>query len=256
MDDIGKWAEFLKSINEIKPYIIILFSILAAGFGFLQWSKIKSARHDALIKEQALNNLTSTVSDCVIQIGSTTNMVLALRELLDAVRNCLDGKINKANSLRVIHAKFESVQMRLQYVVERSLQSNGYNGQEQYIADKLRTEMGDVLSEARQQLERLDLSVDCSYIFSLKNQDGTERYILCDEVWEAVQSLFSQEEQDIRNRIEHARLKIRNVVADYVSKRLQKVVMTDSKSAENVQSTAFFRNRRVHASKIYESGVQ
>lgn len=251
MDGVEQWTKFLEALNSLKTPVIILFVLgLSAWLGTKWWTN-RCANERSRKRDSAIDKLVEAVQKQLnsfqVELASKAFFDHTLNEIkdtLEEVKNGFDGKINKPNSIRIIQSTFDAVQHRLASVIERSLYHNGYVGAEDYIADKVRTEMSEVLIDARSKLERFPLVVSTEHFFLL-HDGGAERFKLCDLMWVKVEPLF-RAPGDLQSRIERAKLLTRNIVSDYVVTRLQEVPKADLNVTDEMHKQAFERNKRLH----------
>ncbi len=261
--DIQSWTEFLKTVDSVKTPVFIFFGLVFLGFvGLKVWQTMSSNKRSKMREElektrdDSINNLINAIkaqmsfskerdeadSDITRKIYERQSDI---GQTMEEVRNSLLNKVNKANSLRIIQAKFDTIQYMLGFVVERSLNYNHYDSQPDYVASRVKTDMAEILVDARDKLGRLDLSVPQDVFFRLQPEPGVERFWLCDDVWLKVEPLF-RGTSDVRQRVERARLLIKNAVSDYVANTIQQMAKADGYVHVEIQKQAFDRNKRLH----------
>jgi hypothetical protein len=138
---------------------------------------------------------------------------------MSALLMCQSGAINVVDSRRLCRDRFnKDIKRSIAYIVERSLAENDYANRRDFVSKKVRSAMGDILATAKEDLGSYNLAIESDDYFILdSNEHGLQRYLLCDEVWEEVEPLFSSH-TELKQRIEEANVIISNVVKDYLTR--------------------------------------
>lgn len=171
------------------------------SLGTAIYDHLASERSANETRDSILNGLDQTMGD--------------VKECLVTVMERQDGRINKLSSERVIQSKFKEVKSGIALLIERQLIENNYERNAQHIARRVRTDISKLLTEARNDLALLDLTIAYQPYFVLQPEPGVERFLLCDQIWMRLEPIF-REHDNLKQRIEESKVLIDNTVSDYL----------------------------------------
>jgi hypothetical protein len=126
--------------------------------------------------------------------------------------------MTRTASLKLIQSTLTSgVCKEIVFAVERSLAENRSEERKEFVSEKVRTIIGDILAEARNDLRGYPLAFNPDLFFPVyQAPHGGERFILVDQIWMGVEPSY-RKGASLQERTEEARLKISNVLKDHVA---------------------------------------
>lgn len=110
--------------------------------------------------------------------------------------------------------------------IRKALVENGYEGNEQDISNRLRTDLGDMLRIHRSALESYGgLSVSPTLFFEVEDAD-VERFTLCDALWRIAEGYLvdggrdepEEHQAKLYRRLESVETRVANTIRDYVQR--------------------------------------
>ena len=189
---------------------------------------------------------TAALNDTIIR--NTEAMRLVEGRLADLSRKT-QGIMSPGDSLTIVDAYYSHLLRRCQYVIEQSLRENDYKKRRTHVARKVRTRFADEVYAAREELRRIStLAFNPDKFFETYINSGEtgvhavrgDRFVLCDVLWEAVESCFERrvetaaipadKERDLKQRIEEAGLLLKNAIHDHFAACRRRLETETSKS--------------------------
>jgi hypothetical protein len=193
----------------------------------LQTEQLKQAR--AQLYKTAMEDLTRSFAE-------HTNKEEHLLERLDGtldrvshtmgrVDSCLTSfmlhqtqSIGLEDSRRIIKDRFMvHITHAVQHLLEKSLTENDFENRQAYVTANMKTEIGRILTEARNHLREYSLAIESDDYFTQVPKMPVERFALCDILWSAVESLYRSHDK-LAQRVQELHLRINNEITDYFTK--------------------------------------
>lgn len=173
---------------------------------------ISNANHTAYMKK--MDDTIKNVADTMANIQGTISQIdVLVKRILEKQ----DGVASLPTSVMVVQTYFYKVLASdATMIVNKSLYENDYRNRAVFIANKVKTDIGKVMTSIKTELADLDLAFNASIFFQLESESAGERYILVDLIWDSIQGLFLTE-QSLYNKWEEASYKIMNTIKDYFS---------------------------------------
>ncbi len=195
------------------------------------------------LKEQSKENTTN-----LTRVGSTveamTHAVMSLHRVVSDVRDRQAKIISRGESLAIVEAKFiDYVRNEALGVFEQSLRRNAYQERKDFVRDRVKTAIGEIITRAHQSLERdypaLSLNLD-PFFTERGSGTGGLRYTLCDTMWEKVEPLYllGRGAKDIDQRVEEMCIILSNIVNDYVTSARETACDIYANCEEDLNETA------------------
>jgi hypothetical protein len=240
-ENASQTEELLKTVNSMRFEVLLLIVAMAVLWGVYQlvskWLErrrekdtedSKAAR--AEVYSKAMNNLATAINQHTLEERTTSAEFIAslsgLTDLSDRVDQSLNllvaktnGQMNKRDSQRMIRNHLVRTAYReVCFIVERSLTENRFAERAAYVREKVKTAIGEIIAEARNELKTYPLSIAPEVFFKTYGDErsGSERFVLCDQLWDALEPMFKKQ-TPLRDRIEEAFLSVENVIKDYYS---------------------------------------
>ncbi len=267
--DAEQLAETTKLVTQIGLLRdgIVWAVIILAGMGTISfiawiWISYKKQRNEQMSKNArakqtadgynaqalALRKLTESMatfnvnqSTYIKKIDQTiANTALSMRDLqgtltqvdilVKRVLEKQDGVASLPTSVMVVQTYFYKVLFSdAVFIVHKSMHENDYKNRAVFIANKVKTDIGKIMTSMKAELADLDLAFNPSIFFKLENESSSERYVLVDLIWEAVKPLYMSNDS-LYNRLEEASYKIMNTIKDHFA----------TIRHENIEGTATF----------------
>lgn len=232
-------AKLLQTIDTMKLGVVILLItlvVIVLAFVLLgRWmymrqqaeqDKKKQARANAL--SGALDRLSTCMADSrkdsrednlrlTASLDTVSEVTSKMETSITVLVQRASGQMTKSASLRHIKRQFtKEVAPAICVIFERSLAENHYATRKTFVVQRVKTAVGEVLIEARQDMRSAPLAFSPDVFFHLDDDESKgERFVLCDRIWKSVEPLYLKE-TPLKDRTEEAALAIKNIIADYV----------------------------------------
>lgn len=149
-------------------------------------------------------------------LGKIEDISKVVDYIMDKTKGVMSGK----DSYFLIKLYFfKVICYEIEKVVHKSLVENDFVNRRTYVTDKVRTDIGNVLSTYRADISEYELSINAGVFFKVDSSSVSERFMLVDLVWRSVEDLFTSN-MTIDEKKEEASLRILNVVKDYTTEIL------------------------------------
>jgi hypothetical protein len=214
--------------------IVALFLVLGYQVA-MEYLKTRSKRHE----DNKLGKLTDAVSDFLAAMkernaatdaeseayrstahdfmNDMRGTMSGVRKMMTDMLNRNAGFMNKDNSLRLIEQSFTSITRDATTIFSNSLESDGYANRKDFVRVRVKTLIGQTLDNLRNSLSYFQMSVDLDLFFETDpNETSTVRYVLANNLWDAVEPLYLQQ-RDSKERLEEMRLNVTLCVGDYLT---------------------------------------
>jgi len=140
-------------------------------------------------------------------------MSLIINTLLDKTK----GVISDKDSLYLVKIYFYKIICNeIEKVIHHSLEENDFINRKLFVTDKVRTNIGMILSTYRSDLIEFELPFSVNGFFKIDSSSTSERFMLVDLIWMAVEDIFTSNMM-IKEKKEEASLRIINVIRDYIT---------------------------------------
>lgn len=168
-----------------------------------------------LIREIAI--LRSSNHNDQKNIDFVVNKVSEIEKQVDGVLANTVGMMNETDSALLTKIYFYKViQDECEKIVRKSLKENDFKSRSEFVCKKVKTEIGNVLSDARSILSGLPLSINISILFKIDSKSTSERFMLVDMIWDGIEDLFLKE-ISLEEKYEEASLRVLNIIRDYIT---------------------------------------
>lgn len=242
----------LQTINALRSEVMLFILALAGIAGifllirhYLKVKKDREAKQQredqavlierakqsrAVLYTDALNGLTRAFSEhttneehLLERLDATLDRVSGSVGRVDACLTtfllCQTEAVNVVDSKRLIKEKFTGqVLHAIVYLIEKSLRENDFVRRQTFITSNMKTGIGQILVQARNELRDYKLAVHSDEYFLTLPDTQAERFILCENIWNAVEGLYKAP-NPLDQRLQELRLTVQNVIADYVTER-------------------------------------
>lgn len=241
VDNSTQTEELLKTVNSMRFEVLVLIAVCGIVWMVYtlttKWIErkrekdIEEGKADrAKVYSDAMNGLSKAINQHTMEERQTTtefiSAISGLSEVSEKVDHSIgllvsktNGQITKRDSQRMIRNQLvRTVYRDVCFLAERSLTENRYAERATYVREKVKTAIGDMIAEARNELRAYPLSVVPDIFFKTYGDEksGSERFILCDHLWDAIEPHF-RKNTPLKERIEEAFLAIENTIKDYYS---------------------------------------
>lgn len=153
---------------------------------------------------------------------------IVIHNILDKTR----GVMSLKDSIYLIKLYFmKLIYQEIERSVHESLKENDFVNRTEYVTNKVRTNIGVILSNYRTDLGEFELPFNVSKFFKLDSASTSERFMLVDLIWLSIVDIF-RSNKNLQEKKEEASLKISNVISDYVSEILNQEDI-DSSTTKN-----------------------
>jgi len=237
--------QLLRAVNDLRGDAMVFISLLVL-FGLIyltvrHYLSIRKERATEKMKQnradQYANALTSISTAFTSQSAKSDMMMERLNNTMrdvngsiNKVDTCLvslltytSGTINYQDSVRLVKDRFlKEIRRSVYYIIEKSLAENDYENRKEFVSKKVKTAIGDLLQECRDDLNSYKLAINPRDFFLVTREPGVERFLLCDMLWNEIESLY-RSRVDLRHKLEEANLNIENVIKDYLTGLEEKV---------------------------------
>ncbi len=167
---------------------------------------VEGLRRESSTNTQQMCDELSNVAVCV---GAMNKNVRDLRD-----RQM--GVIGRVDSIRICEDKFDHfIRREVEREFEFSLRQNDWANRSNFIRDRVRTKLADIIRTAQRALADYKLGIDTDPYFVQRTTEKGTRFRLVDDLWEQVEPLYVHS-ASVDNRIEEMRVRITNVIGDAV----------------------------------------
>lgn len=162
------------------------------------------------------------------ELGKTTKKA---NELAQQILSKTSGIIGHEDSACIIKLFFMNVAYNeIEKIVHDSLRKNDYSTRSDWILDRVKSGIGDILSECRSTLNDLNLSISIPKFFKIDSSQIKERFMLVNIIWGGIEEFYSSP-KTLDQKLEESSLKLRNIIKDYLAEIFSQQ-----------EQTGFFRN--------------
>lgn len=189
-----------------------------------------AAALDSLAETIRQQMSSSTESMTYIQHGMSalSSSVTIMEQTVESTKRHVDQILDRQNGVMTVEQSCGVVeQFFFSVVVEKafgliaiSLLNDSYDTRKDFVEEAIKTDIARVLYDVRATLKNLPLAIPVDNFFTKVDGEG-ERFVFCDEVWEAVVHLYQTQNVSAKDRISALRYKILNAVKDYFIDRRQ-----------------------------------
>lgn len=219
--------------SEIPPSIfsttmtvinVVALGIYLAYQAVLKWFDWKSKRDETSKLDALITGITTFLEAVNKQYATTLEFQEEMKSTMSGVRRLLSdmtqknaGVMNRDNSIRVIEQSFSNAVRDIVMIFTTSLENNGYSERSEFIKNRVKTAVGQMLDNLQTSLSVYQMSVDTKLFFrSAANEDQGERYLLASELWQLVEPLYLRK-LPLNERLEEVRLVVPNYIRDYLA---------------------------------------
>lgn len=203
---------------------VAALGVFLAYQAVIKWFDWKSKRDETAKLEALIAGITAFLDAVNKQYVITTEFQDEMKATMSGVRRLLAdmtqknaGVMNRDNSVRVIEHSFQNVVRDIVAIFTASLENNGYSERPEFIKNRVKTAVGQMLDNLRASLSVFQMSIDDDLFFrSVNGDDKGDRYALAAELWNLVEPLYSKK-LPLNERLEEMRLVVPNCVRDYVA---------------------------------------
>ena len=249
-EQLAAAAKLVSQISLLRDGIVWAILLLAAmsSVVFVLWNwiaykKHKSTEHAKNIRSKqmadamqenaaAVKDMTRAVN--VLNAGQaanikridavTMNMSAEMRDirgiigqvdvLVKRVLDKQEGVANLPTSVVIIQTYFYKVLYGdTVLIIHKSLHENDFKNRAAFITNKVKTDIGKVMSSIKSELTELDLAIKPEIFFKTEFE-SSDRYVLVNMIWDSVKGLYLTE-QSLYDKWEEASYKIMNTIKDY-----------------------------------------
>lgn len=150
----------------------------------------------------------------------TDNLSLVLgrtKDITEEVLTLTCGTIGLDDSLSIVKTFFLNVAYyRIEKIIHKSLIENDYESRSEWVMDHVKSEIGDILSECRSNLNEIGLSVPVAKFFKIDSGQAKERFILCNIIWNELEEFYTSP-RTYEQKMEESSLKLKNIIKDYLA---------------------------------------
>lgn len=206
-------AKVDRSINDGNSKVVAALNIINESIG-------KSNRELTILKSSS-----QIESQHLVSVATKINEI---ERHIEGLIASTSGIMNEGDSAYLIKTYFYKVVMtECDKVIKASLKENDYDTRPEFVSKKVRTRVGNILSEARATLHGLPVSINFSSLFKIDDMSTSERFLLVDIMWSGIKELFSSD-MSLDDKYEEATLRVSNIIRDYVSEIFAREISTSS----------------------------
>jgi Ca2+/Na+ antiporter len=227
--DSAIWAAVIVGITVAACFIV---------YYVIQYKKAKSAQdakndraHRITSSNDKVSDSLQTISNSMVELSASMNnhkkseeeiiwpVIEGLRSDVKELANRVSGTLDINDSLGIIRIVFfKAVYFEIRDYFNELLytKESDFKTREQYIADKARTNVGEVLTKYKNILSNFKLSVNYNLFFRVDSTEYKERYILVDIIWSETRDYFTSQLK-AEQKVEECSLKLFNTIKDYIN---------------------------------------
>lgn len=161
----------------------------------------------------AITNALKNQKDVITNLEINAQSV---NELVTDILRRTNGFIGHEDSAVIIKLFFLNVSYyEIEKIVHDSLRKNDYISRADWILDRVKSEVGEVLSQCRSTLNDLNLSISITKFFKIDSSQTKERFMLVNIIWNGIEEFYTAE-RTLDQKLEESSLKIKNMIKDYL----------------------------------------
>ncbi len=230
------YAALIRTFGELRDSAIwasVVLGIVAAicivVYYVVQYKKAKSyqdAKNNRATKiassNSKISDSISSLKDEITKLNLFMNGLSNINELnskINVLTQKVTGTTNSADSINLIKLVFlKAVYFEVRDSLNEWLiiKESDFKHREQFIANSIRTNIGEILNRYKGTLSEFELSVNYNLFFRLSSSESVERYILVDIIWSEIKDYFVSQLK-YEQRVEECSLKLFNIIKDYVN---------------------------------------
>lgn len=238
---INATTALIKAANEAKTSVLVIvacgiFAILTFWIilKLIEWKKEKDREAEKAKRADqytgALHALANAFQEhskaetgerakLTDSLDNLANVTAKTEQAIGVVLQRTSGQMTRTASLRLVVSTLTGgVCREIAFVVEKSLTENRYEERKSFIANKMRSAMGEILADARQDLRGYPLAMNPDLFFpTYTPEGGGERFTIVDSLWTLIEPLY-RKGSPLQERIEESRLLISNAMKDHVAR--------------------------------------
>jgi predicted RNA-binding protein Jag len=240
-----EYVSLLKTWGELRDSAIwaaVIIGLFVATcfiiYYIIQYKKSKSSQESKNDRanrisssNERMNNTLQKINNSMIELASSMNnhkeseekvvwpIIEGLRSDVKELANRVSGTLDINDSLNIIRIVFfKAIYFEIRDYFNELLytKESDFKSREQYIADKARTNVGEVLTKYKNILSNFKLSINYNLFFKIDSTEYKERYILVDIIWHETKDYFVSQLKT-EQKVEECSLKLFNVIKDYVN---------------------------------------
>lgn len=235
------WNELTDSSKWILLLIILVVIILFAIKQYLVYKSMANIEVSKQKRAQLYNNTLLTLSNNInnftkdqkimieriaMLLEKTTDdqkiineNVKTTRTLMAKILSNQEGILDRRFSIKIIEHYFVIViYTAVAEIFEKSLRENDFSNRQEFIANKVRTKIGDIIDNSVRELKEFNFSIDIDPFFELDKGVNGKRYILIDNIWNSVK-IFYLQDKPLDQRCEESKLLISFIIKDYFNNK-------------------------------------
>jgi hypothetical protein len=150
-------------------------------------------------------------------VEETQQDTIKMKEAVGELILRSSGAMDKETSIHLLEKFFADLTRDAIAIFTYSIENNGYDERPDFIRDRVKTQLAQSIENTRAAVSMFKLSVPLKPFFSTApNEQKLDRFILCDQLWVAVEPLYTNK-AETKERVEEARLLVHNKIRDYLS---------------------------------------
>lgn len=265
-----EYVPILKAWGELRDVAIwgliilgVMIAICFIVYIIIQSKKAKIAaeakNHRAKTISSSNDKLSSSIDEMKNSIIQLTSVIQGQRQINEEmVWPTLDGlksEINKLSSktsgiidrhdsiniIRIVFFKAIYYEVRDHLNEFMFIKESDFKTREQYLADKARTNIGEVLGKYKGTLQGFKLSINPNLFFKLDSTESTERFILVDIIWSDLKTYLNSQLRP-EQKFEEISLKLFNIIKDYLNTIISEIE-EDDEALERKSESRYSENR-------------
>ena len=180
-------------------------------------SVLKDINENLIEMRKDMNAINLLHSDDKESITFIVNKLNEMEKGISYIADNTSGIINVNDSMYISKIYFYKVIFNeCDKVAKKSLKENDFVNRSEFVSNKFRTDIGEILSESRSNLCSLPLSINAYKLFKIDSTSVSERFMLVDMIWDGIKELYNKS-ITIDEKYEEVSLRILNIIRDYIT---------------------------------------
>lgn len=199
---------------------VTAFVVYLAHTTVMKWLEWRDKNAEIARQEK----LTKAVEKMADGVSESNKLLLEMKvhqdKSADHLRELVQrstGTMDRETSLRLIDKFFGDLSRDVVSIFTYSLENNGYAERPDFIRDRVKTQIAQSIESQRTALSYFKMGIELAPFFAVRKRENKERFVLADDLWEAVEYLYKSEASLVL-RVEEMRLVTQNHIRDYLTR--------------------------------------
>lgn len=227
---VKTWGELRDNAIWASVILGVIVAVCFIVYYVIQYKKSSAAQEAKNSRAAQISLSNDELKTTIVELINTTkshikneeeviwSSIEGLKNNVKELTYKVNGTIDSRDSLNIIRLIFfKAVYYEARDILNEflSIKESDFKIREQYIKNKIRTNIGEVLTKYKATAADFKLSFNSNLFFKLDSTE-IERFILVDIIWSEIREYFLSQLK-YEQKLEECSLKLFNIIKDYVN---------------------------------------